>query len=187
MGDVKEILADAEYRMGQSIEALIREMLHIRAGQANAGLVDHITIDAYGSQMPINQMATVSTPDAMTILISPYDKSQVAVIEKAISTSDLGLMPNSDGSLIRISIPPLTEERRQELVKAVHKHAEEGRVALRNVRRDANDHIKKLEKNKELSEDLMHNHLEEVDKLLEAKLKVLETQVSAKEKDITEF
>lgn len=187
MGDVKGILADAEYRMGQSIEALIREMLHIRAGQANAGLVDHITVEAYGSQMPINQLATVSTPDAQTILISPYDKSQVAPIEKAINTSDLGLMPNSDGSLIRIKVPPLTEERRKELVKAVHKHGEEARVALRNIRRDANDHIKKLEKNKELSEDLMHTHLEEVDKLLETKLKTLDTLVTAKEKDITEF
>ena len=187
MGEVKEILEDAEHRMGQSLEALSRELMHVRAGRANSGLVNHVKVEAYGSQMPLNQLATISTPDAQTILISPYDKSQVAVIEKAINVSDIGLMPNSDGSLIRINVPPLTEERRQELVKVVHKQAEESRVALRNIRRDANEHIKKLEKSKELSEDQMHDHLAEVDKLLEDHLANLEDHVQQKEKEITEI
>jgi ribosome recycling factor len=137
--------------------------------------------------MPLNQVATVSAPDASTILISPFDKSLVSAVEKAINTSDLGLMPQSDGSLIRINVPPLTDERRQELVKAVHKHGEDSRVALRNIRRDANDHLKKLEKAKEMSEDQFHDYLAQVDKVLESKLEELEHLISSKEKDITDF
>lgn len=187
MSNVEELLVDAEHRMSLSIEALSRELMHLRAGRANAGLVDHIKVEAYGDQMPLNQLATISAPDATTILISPFDKSQVSAVEKAINTSDLGLMPQSDGSLIRITVPPLTEDRRKELVKAVHKHGEETRVALRNVRRDANDHLKKLEKAKEMSEDQFHDHLAEVDKLLETKLDELDKLITSKEKDITDF
>ena len=187
MDNVAEIIADAKHRMEQSTMALSRELMHLRAGRANAGLVDHIKVEAYGEQMPLNQLATISTPDAATIMISPFDKSQVAAVERAISTSDLGLMPQSDGSLIRITVPPLTEDRRQDLVKAVHKHGEESRVALRNIRRDANEHIKKLEKAKEMSEDQMHDYLGQVDKVLETQLKNLDQLISDKEKDITDF
>lgn len=187
MSSVAEILADAEHRMGLSIQALARDLMHLRAGRANAGLVDHIRVEAYGEQMPLNQLATISTPDASTILISPFDKSLTGAIEKAINTSDLGLMPNSDGSLIRIAIPPLTEERRKELGKAVNAQAEDGRVALRNIRRDANEHIKRLNRDKELSDDLMHDNLEKIDKLLEQQLKILEEHVADKQRDITEF
>lgn len=187
MEKAKELLTDTEHRMSQSVVALSRELMHLRAGRANAGLVDHIRVEAYGEVMPLNQVATVSAPDASTILISPFDKSLVGAVEKAINTSDLGLMPNSDGSLIRISVPPLTDERRKELVKAVHKHGEDGRVALRNIRRDANDHLRKLEKAKEMSEDQFHDYLAQVDKVLEGKLEELEHLISSKEKDITDF
>ena len=187
MADVTEILTDAEYRMQQSLEALKRELVHLRAGRANSGLVDHIKIDAYGSEMPLNQLATISTPDAATLLISPYDKGQTGAIEKAINMSDLGLMPQSDGSLIRINIPPLTEDRRKDLLKAVGKQGEDSRVAFRNIRRDANDHIKKMQKAKEISEDEMHHYLEQVDKLLESQLTGIDKLLKNKETEITDF
>ena len=187
MADVAALHADAQHRMEQGLEALKRELVHLRAGRASAGLVEHIKVHAYGTDMPLNQVATLSTPDASTILISPFDKSQTSAIEKAINMSDLGLMPQSDGSLIRISIPPLTEERRQDLLKVVNKTTEDSRVALRNVRRDVNDHIKKLHKAKDISEDEMHHNLEQVDKLLEEMLGELEKLASAKQKEITDF
>jgi len=187
MSDVKELLTDAEHRMGQSLDAVKRELSHLRAGRASSALVEHIKVEAYGSEMPLNQLATITTPDAATILISPYDKSQANAIEKAINLSDLGLMPQSDGSLIRLNVPPLTEERRQELLKVVKKYGEDGRVALRNIRRDTNDQVKKLEKGKELSEDEMHHYLEQVDKILEKKLADLEQHLDAKEREILEF
>ncbi len=187
MASVDDILADAERRMGQGLDALKRELSHLRAGRANPSLVEHIKVEAYGAEMPLNQLATISTPDAATILISPFDKSITSAVEKAINLSDLGLMPTSDGSLVRLSVPPLTEERRNELLKVVRKQGEDGRVALRNVRRDANDQIKKLEKNKELSEDEMHHHLEQVDKMLERLLAELDKLLAAKEQEITEF
>jgi len=187
MDKVDELLEDAKRRMSHSVDALSRELMHLRAGRANAGLVDHIKVEAYGELMPLNQVATTSAPDANTILISPFDKSLVHAVERAINTSDLGLMPHTDGSLIRIPVPPLTDDRRKELVKAVHKHGEECRVALRNVRRDANDQLKRLEKSKELSEDDFHINLAKVDKVLETKLSELEKLISSKEKDITDF
>jgi ribosome recycling factor len=146
MDDIEAILEDAEHRMELSLTALQRELGHLRAGRATPALVDHIKVEAYGAEMPLNQLATITTPDATTILISPYDKSITGAIEKAINLSDLGLMPQSDGSLIRLNVPPLTEERRGELLRLVKKHGEEGRVALRNVRRDANEQIKRLQK-----------------------------------------
>jgi len=187
MGQVDEILADAERRMSSALAAQQRELLHLRAGRANTGLVEHIKVEAYGAEMPLNQLATISTPEATTILISPFDKSLTGAVEKAISLSDLGLMPQSDGSLIRINVPPLTEERRGELLKVVNKYAEEGRVSLRNVRRDVNDAIKKLQKNKDISEDEMHHYLDKVDKILETKLAELEKLIQGKQQEITEF
>lgn len=187
MDQIKELLADAGRRMSQGIEVVSRELAHLRAGRANASLVDHIKVEAYGAEMPLNQVATVSTPDATMIMISPFDKSLTSAVEKAINMSDLGLMPQSDGSLIRINVPPLTEDRRHELLKVVKKVGEEGRVALRNVRRDVNDQIKKMHKDKELSEDLMHTYLGEVDKVLEKRLAELEQQLVIKEKEISDF
>jgi ribosome recycling factor len=173
--------------MSQSLDAVKRELSHLRAGRASTGLVEHIKVEAYGSEMPLNQLATITTPDATTILISPYDKSMVNAIDKAINLSDLGLMPQSDGSLVRLNVPPLTEERRQELLKVVRKYGEDGRVALRNIRRDTNDQVKKLEKSKELSEDEMHHYLEQVDKILEKKLADLDQHLEAKEREIVDF
>lgn len=187
MDTVKEILEDAGRRMGQGLEAVNRELAHLRAGRANASLVDHIKVEAYGAEMPLNQLATVSTPDATLLMISPFDKSLVAAIEKAINLSDLGLMPQTDGSLIRINVPPLTEDRRLDLLKVVKKVGEEGRVSLRNVRRDVNDQIKKLQKDKELSEDMMHSYLSEVDKILEMHVAELDQQLVIKDKEISDF
>lgn len=187
LSDVKEILTDADHRMSQSLDAVKRDLSHLRAGRASTGLVEHIKVEAYGSEMPLNQLATITTPDATTILISPYDKSMVNAIDKAINLSDLGLMPQSDGSLVRLNVPPLTEERRQELLKVVRKYGEDGRVALRNIRRDTNDQVKKLEKSKELSEDEMHHYLEQVDKILEKKLADLDQHLEAKEREIVDF
>lgn len=187
MAAADEILDDAKRRMGQSLAALQRELVHLRAGRASAGLVEHIKVQAYGTDMPLNQLATVSTPDAATILISPYDKSLAGEVERAISLSDLGLIPQSDGSLVRLSVPALTEDRRRELLKIVNRHGEESRVSLRNVRRDANEQIKKLEKDKVVSEDEMHHYLEHVDKILEALLEELEQLLEAKQKEIAEF
>ena len=187
MRDVSEILKETEHRMQVSLQTLSRDLVHLRAGRANPGLVDHIRIEAYGTEMPLNQLANISTPDASTLLISPFDKQLAGAIERAINKSDLGLMPHSDGSLIRINVPPLTEERRNDLLKAVNKLSEESRVALRNVRRDVNEHIKKLQKSKELSEDEMHHHLEQVDKVLERNLADLDQMLYAKQREITEF
>jgi ribosome recycling factor len=187
MDDIEAILEDAEHRMELSLTALQRELGHLRAGRATPALVDHIKVEAYGAEMPLNQLATITTPDATTILISPYDKSITGAIEKAINLSDLGLMPQSDGSLIRLNVPPLTEERRGELLRLVKKHGEDGRVALRNVRRDANEQIKRLQKGKQISEDEMHHQLEQVDKVLEKKLQVLEEQLTAKQQEVSEF
>jgi ribosome recycling factor len=187
MSDVKQYLADMEHRMEQTLEALHRELTHLRAGRAHSGLVDHIRVPAYGTEMPLNQVATISTPDARTILISPFDKSLTGAVEKAINHSDIGLQANSDGSLIRLLVPELTEDRRKDLLKVVNKLGEESRVALRNVRRDVNEHIKKQQKSKELSEDEMHHHLEQVDKSLDKHLAELDRALAAKQKEISEF
>lgn len=187
MQDAKQILTDASHRMDVTLEALQRELLPLRAGKAHTGLVDQLKVHAYDSDMPLNQLATVTTPDAQTILISAYDKSVLAAIEKAIQKSELGLNPQNDGSLIRLSVPPPTEQRRKELVKALHHIAEESKIALRNVRRDANEHLKKMQKDKLLSEDELHYNLEQVDKLLEKHLGTLDRTIAAKEKEITDF
>jgi ribosome recycling factor len=185
MQDAKAILDDASHRMEVSLQALHRELMPLRAGKAHTGLVDQIKVHAYDSEMPLNQVATISTPDAQTILISPYDKGVVGAIEKAIQKSEIGLNPQSDGSLIRLVVPPPTEQRRKELVKAVHHIGEETKVALRNVRRDANEHLKRMQKDKLLSEDELRHHLEQVDKLLEKELAELDKTLQAKEREIT--
>jgi ribosome recycling factor len=179
---IQEIVADSELRMNKSVEKLRLDFTHIRTGKASVGLVEPIRVDAYGSEMPLSQVASVSTPDAKTIVIQPWDKSVMSAVEKAIMKSDLGLHPSNDGTVIRLVVPPLTEERRRDLVKMVKKFSEEAKVAVRNIRRDANEHIKKLEKNHEVSEDdsvkaekriqdVTDRHIKDMDHLFELKEK----------------
>ena len=150
---IEDVLFNAEEKMESSLEVLNHELATIRTGRAAPGLVDHIRADYAGVPTPLNQLATISVPEARLIVIQPWDKSCIREIEKAIMKSDIGLTPNNDGNVIRLSIPLLSEERRQELIKLVHKRLEDSRVAIRNVRRDAHNELKKLEKDKEISQD----------------------------------
>lgn len=183
---VKEIIANNEERLEKSIAALKREFGSLRAGRATPSLLDKVMVDYYGTPTPVNQVAKVSVPEPRMIMITPWDKSQMHDIEKAIMKSDLGLSPNSDGTAIRLSIPQLTQERRQELVKTVGKKAEEAKVAIRNIRRDGNDAIKKLEKAKEITEDESKKGQESVQKLVDKYIKTVDTLREAKEKEIME-
>jgi ribosome recycling factor len=177
---IEEIKDDARARMGKSIEALKKELGKIRTGRAHTSLLDHIRVDYYGSEVPLSQVANISVEDSRTLMLTPWEKSMVKLIEKAIMSSDLGLNPNSAGTVIRIPMPALTEERRKDLVRVVRSEAEGARVAIRNIRRDANNDFKELLKEKEISEDderraqddtqkLTNHFVEEVDKLLAAK------------------
>ena len=177
---LEEIRVDARARMGKSIEALKKELGKIRTGRAHTSLLDHIRVDYYGSEVPLSQVANISVEDSRTLMLTPWEKHMVKLIEKAIMSSDLGLNPSSAGTVIRIPMPPLTEERRKDLVRVVRSEAEGARVAIRNIRRDANNDFKELLKEKEISEDnerraqddiqkLTNHFVEEVDKLLAAK------------------
>ncbi len=183
---VKEIIASNEERLEKSIAALKREFGSLRAGRATPSLLDKVMVDYYGTPTPVNQVAKVSVPEPRMIMITPWEKSLMHDIEKAIMKSDLGLSPNSDGTAIRLSIPQLTQERRQELVKTVGKKAEEAKVAIRNIRRDGNDAIKKLEKAKEITEDESKKGQESVQKLVDKYIKTVDTLKDAKEKEIME-
>jgi ribosome recycling factor len=162
---MQDAIKSTKERMQHSIEATERDFQTVRTGRATPALLDRVKVEYYGSEMPVNQVATISVPEPRQLLISPWDKSAVPAITKAIHASDLGLTPNSDGSTIRLEIPTLTEERRKELTKMVHHKAEEGKVAIRNIRRDANDHLDKREKAKELSEDDVERGKKEIQKL----------------------
>ncbi|HEY3294397.1 MAG TPA: ribosome recycling factor [bacterium] len=183
---VKEIVADCELRMNKSVEKLRLELTHIRTGKASVGLVEPIRVDVYGSEMPLAQVASVSTPDAKSIVIQPWDKSTLGAIGKAIQMSDLGLNPMNDGTMIRLTIPPLTEERRKDLVKLVKKYVEEAKVAVRNIRRDANEHIKKLEKNHEISEDETKKAEHRTQEMTDKHIKEMDHLFDLKEKEILE-
>ena len=183
---VKEIIANNEERLEKSIAALKREFGSLRAGRATPSLLDKVMVDYYGTPTPVNQVAKVSVPEPRMILITPWEKSLMHDIEKPIMKSDLGLSPNSDGTAIRLSIPQLTQERRQELVKTGGKKAEEAKVASRNIRRDGNDAIKKLEKAKEITEDESKKGQESVQKLVDKYIKTVDTLREAKEKEIME-
>ncbi|WP_459166163.1 ribosome recycling factor [Paenilisteria weihenstephanensis] len=172
--------------MTKSEQALQHQLGSIRAGRANASLLDRVSVDYYGAPTPINQVAGVSVPEARLLMISPYDKTALGDIEKAILKADLGIMPNNDGEVIRIAIPQLTEERRKELVKEVKKEAEDAKVAIRNVRRDANDDLKKLEKSGDITEDDLRNFTEDVQKLTDASIKKLDEIAKSKEEEIME-
>lgn len=175
---------DLEASMRKSVEATQRTFNTIRTGRANPSLLDKLTVEYYGAETPLKSLATISTPDAQTIQIQPFDQGSMALIEKAIAMSDLGLTPNNDGRLIRINIPPLTEDRRKELCKLAARYAEEGKVGLRNIRREGIDRIKKQEKDGELSEDQSHDEQDKVQKLTDRYIAELEKHLAEKEADI---
>jgi ribosome recycling factor len=178
-------LAEAESTMQKTVESTQRAFNTIRTGRANASLLDKVLVDYYGSPTSLKSLAIISTPDASTILIQPYDRSSLNIIEKAISLSDVGLTPSNDGSVIRLNIPPLTSDRRKEFVKMAAKYAEEGRVAIRNIRRDVIDSIRKQEKNTEISEDEARDLQDELQKLTNKHTARIDSLLAEKEKDIT--
>ena len=175
---------DLKDNMHKSVEATQRNFATIRTGRANPSLLDRINVEYYGTETPLKSLATISTPDSQTIAIQPFDNGSMGLIEKAIATSDLGLTPNNDGKIIRINVPPLTEERRKEFCKLAAKYAEEGKVALRNIRRDAIDKVKKLEKDAELSKDQSHDEQDGIQKLTDKFITKIENYLAEKEADI---
>ncbi|MCP9887746.1 ribosome recycling factor [Cyanobium sp. ATX 6A2] len=175
---------DLEAAMRKSVDAALRTFNTIRTGRANASLLDKISVEYYGAETPLKSLASLTTPDSQTIQIQPFDQSSLGLIEKAIATSDLGLTCNNDGKVIRINIPPLTEDRRKELCKIAARYAEEGKVALRNNRRDGIDRIKKREKDGELSEDQSRDEQDHVQKLTDRFIAELEKHLSEKEAEI---
>ncbi|MCL2337725.1 MAG: ribosome recycling factor [Firmicutes bacterium] len=178
------LLAEIEGNMKKTVEVVSKEFGSLRAGRAAPSLLDKIMVNYYGTPTPISQMANISAPEARLLVIQPWDKTAMPEIEKAIMKSDLGITPMNDGNLIRLSIPQLTKERRAELVKVVKKKTEEGRVAIRNLRRDANDQLKTQQKNSEISEDEQHRLQDEVQKLTDKYIKEIEELLSIKEKEI---
>lgn len=177
-------LADVETSMQKAVEATQRAFNTIRTGRANASLLDRVMVDYYDTPTPLKSLANITTPDASTIAIQPYDKSTLSKIEKAINLSDLNLTPNNNGEVVRLNIPPLTSERRKEFVKMASQLAEEGRVSIRNIRRDAVDSVRKDEKNKEISEDESRDLQEEIQKLTNKYTKKVDELLATKEKDI---
>jgi ribosome recycling factor len=175
---------DLEASMRKSVEATLRNFNTIRTGRANPSLLDKILVPYYGADTPLKSLATLATPDSQTIQIQPFDSGSIGLIEKAIGMSDLGLTPNNDGKVIRINIPPLTEDRRKDLCKLASKYAEEGKVALRNLRRDGIDQIKKQEKDTELSEDQSRDEQDKIQKLTDRFISELEKHLAEKETDI---
>ena len=182
----KQAISNAKDKMAKAITGYSRELASIRAGRANASLLDRISVDYYGAPTPVNQLAGISVPEARLLVIQPYDKTSLGDIEKAILKSDLGLNPTSDGNIIRISIPALTEERRKELVKVVKKAAEEAKVVIRNIRRDGNDDLKKLEKAGDITEDGLRGYSEDIQKLTDENINKIDEMTKEKEKEILE-
>ena len=183
---IKPMIADATKRMRASVDTVLRELSTMRTGRASLSILDGIRVDYYGTPTPLNQVGSLSTPDPTLITVQPWDPSLLSPIEKAIRSSDLDLNPQNDGKIIRIPIPPLTEERRKGLVKNAHKHAEEGRVAVRNVRRDVNDHLKKMLKDHEVSEDDEKQAVAEVQKLTDQHIEEINSALKKKEGEIME-
>ena len=181
-----DLFEDAERRMQKAIEALKQDLNAIRAGRASSSLVDRITVEYYGAPTPINQVASVSAPEARMVVIQPWDRKLLADIEKAIQKSDLGINPNNDGQVIRLNIPPMSEERRRDLVKALHKKLDEHKVAIRNVRRDIQDKLRDREKKKEVSEDELKRSTERLQKLTDRYVDEMDKVGKAKESEILE-
>lgn len=183
---ISEILKNSEEKMQKAYESMCQDFSVMRVGRADPAILDKIVIDYYGSPTPIAQMATISVPEARLLAVQPWDRSMIKAIEKAIQTSDLGINPSNDGSVIRLAIPPLTEERRKELVKNCSKRAEEAKVAVRNIRRDVNDKLKALEKQSDVSEDEVKKALEKAQKQTDDCVKKIDDTLKKKEKDILE-
>jgi ribosome recycling factor len=181
------IKKDAEERMGKALASLERDFAKLRTGRAATALVDDVKVDYYGTPTPVNQLASVAVPDSRTLTIQPWDRGAFPLVEKAIMKSDLGLTPVNDGKVIRISIPPLTEERRKDLVRVARKYTEEAKVAIRNIRRDANDALKKLEKEKSASEDEIKKATDAIQKVTDAQIARADQKCQAKEKEIMEI
>src|SRR5215813_14957935 len=182
--EIKDVVNDARKRMDSAVEDVRKKLASVRTGKASVNLLDNVTVEYYGTQMPLNQVATIHAPEATMLTVQPFDATQLNTIEKTLRASDLGLNPSNDGKLIRVPIPPLTEERRKQFVKFVHEIAEEHRTAIRNVRRDANDHLKKMLKDKQISEDNERDALDQVQKLTDQHITKLNELAEQKEKDI---
>ena len=187
IGSSKEASAQARVRMEKAVEDFRHDLGGLRTGRANVALLDSIRVDYHGTPMPINQLGTVTVPDPMTIVVAPWDPGAVPLIDKAVRSSDLGLNPSSDGKVVRVPIPSLTEERRKELVKHLHRVLEEHRTAVRNIRRDLKEAIERLEKEKKISEDERKRSVDELDKLTHSETKKIEDLSAAKEKEILEI
>ena len=181
---INDVKNTAEQKMGKSIEALKHDFAKIRTGRAHAGLLDHIHVDYYGSPTPLNQVASVTLADARTIGVQPFEKKMIQVVETALRDSDLGVNPATSGDMIRIPMPAMTEERRKELTKVVHKEAEAARIAVRNIRRDANEHLKKLLKDKQVSEDDERHALVDLQKLTDRFIAEIDKLMAQKESDL---
>jgi ribosome recycling factor len=184
---LKELYVQLKTRMDKAVEDFRREMAATRTGRASVHMLDSVKVDYYGSQMPLNQIAQVHAPEAQLITVQPFDPSSLAAIEKAIRTADLGLNPMNDGKIIRVPVPPLTEERRREMVKHLHRVLEEHRTAVRNIRRDGNEAIKKALKDKKITEDQEKRSLEEIQKLTDDEIKKMDEMSKAKEKEVMEL
>lgn len=183
---VADIFSDAERRMSKAVEALKQDLSSIRTGRANSALVERIQVEYYGAPTPINQLATISVPDARQLVIQPWDRKILTDIEKAIQRSDLGINPNNDGQVIRLVIPPMSEERRRDMVKMLHKKLDEHKVAVRNIRRDAHDKLRDREKKKEISEDELKRNTEKLQKLTDRYIEDMDKVGKAKELEILE-
>ena len=184
---IDDITTDTDTGMKKAVDSFKRDLQKIRTGRANIAVLDSVRVDYHGTPMPINQLGTVNVPDPMTIVIAPWDTSAVPMIDKAIRTSDLGLNPTNDGKVVRVPIPALTQDRRKELVKHIHKVLEDHRTAIRNVRRDVKEAIEKLEKDKKISEDDKKRSLDELEKITHSETKKIEDLSAAKEKEVLEI
>jgi len=186
-GPLREIRVQLKTRMDKAVEDFRKAMAGVRTGRASVHMLDGINVDYYGSQMPLNQVAQVHAPEPQLITVQPFDASQLGAIEKAIRSGDMGLNPMNDGKLIRVPVPPLTQERRQDMVKHLHRVLEEHRTAVRNIRRDGNDAIKKALKDKKISEDEEERSLDEIQKLTDGEIKKMEEMSKGKEKEVLEL
>lgn len=182
----QEIINDAQQRMDKTVDALRNDLMTIRAGRANPAILNRVQVDYYGASTPLNQLAGITTPEARMLVVQPYDKSILPEIERAILKADLGISPSNDGSIIRLAIPHLTEERRKELVKQVKKTGEDAKVAVRNIRRDANDSLKKAEKDGELTEDDLKRYTDDIQKVTDSTINKVDEVAANKEKEIME-
>ncbi len=179
-----KIMTDTEHRMQKSVEAVTHDLSGIRSGKATPALLDSVKVEAYGQKTPLNQVASISVPDPKSLVVQPWDKSIIGEVVKAIQVAELGFNPQVEGNIVRIPVPPLSEERRRELAKLCKKVAEDGKVAIRNVRRDANDQLKKAEKDKQISEDQQHRSMDKIQELTDKFIKKVDELVEAKEKEI---